>query len=250
MNEGTWNGSVNGCNAGDMDARGRGNALKLINLYRFLADMPPVTTDAIRNQKSQECALMMDANNSLSHSPPTSWDCYTAGGAEAASKSNICSGRAVRCIDIYMSDYGTGNATSIGHRRWLLNNALGPVGIGGTTGGSCHWVIGGSGNAGKQFVAWPPPGPVPREAIAIPGVPSVDSVGWTVQSDSINLANAQVTVLEDGVDKPVTVTQLLANYGSRYAIRINPQGWTSQAGKSYAVSVTNISTPILHGAGC
>jgi hypothetical protein len=29
-----------------------------------------------------------------------------------------------------------------------------------------------------------------------------------------------------------------------YAIRFNPSGWTTQAGRTYAVSVTGISTPI------
>jgi hypothetical protein len=42
----------------------------------------------------------------------------------------------------------------------------------------------------------------------------------------------------------VTVTQLGANYGSRYAIRFNPMGWTTQAGRTYAVAVTNIPTGI------
>ncbi len=71
LSEGTWSGAVSGCNAGDLGTSARANSLRLINLYRFLAELPPVTTDAVRNQKAQECALMMDANNSLNHSPPT-----------------------------------------------------------------------------------------------------------------------------------------------------------------------------------
>ena len=239
LSEGTWNGSVDpACVAGDMTAAGRANALKLLNLYRFLAQLPEVTTDATKNANAQACALMMDANNALSHTPPTTWKCYAAAGATAAGQSNICSGRAVKCIDLYMSD--TGNDTTIGHRRWFLSNQLGPVGIGGTTGGSCHTVIGGTGAAGKAWMSWPPPGPVPLESIAIPGVPSVDTVGWTVQtySASYNLAGASVAVKENGVAKPVTVTQLGANYGSAYAIRFNPQGWASAAGKTYDVTVT------------
>ncbi len=246
MNEGTWSGNVASCTAPDLDDVGRNNALKMLNSYRFIADLPLVALDATRNSKAQQCALMMDANNTLSHSPPSTWTCYSADGAEAAGKSNISSGRAVRSIDMYMSDYGAGNAASLGHRRWFLSNSLGPVGIGGTTGSSCHWVISGSGNAGKPWTAWPPPGPVPVDAIAIPGLTSVDSTGWSVQSDSINLANASVSVTDDGTDMPVIVTQLLANYGSRYALRFNPQGWVSTAGHTYDVSITNIPTPISY----
>ena len=248
LSEGTWSGAVSGCNAGDLGASARANSLRLINLYRFLAELPAVTTDAVRDQKAQECALMMDANNTLNHSPPTSWSCYTSGGAEAAGKSNICSGRAVGCIDLYMAD--SGNATTLGHRRWFLSNQLGPVGIGGTSGGSCHWVIGGSGSVNRAWTAWPPPGPVPLGAIHIPGNTSVDSTGWSVQtySSSYNLANAQVTVKDNGQPVPVTVTQLLANYGSSYAIRFNPQGWTTQAGHTYSVTVTapGVATPISY----
>ena len=73
---------------------------------------------------------------------------------------------------------------------------------------------------------------------------NTDQTGWTVQSDTINLAGAQVKVTVDGADQPVTVTQLMPGYGSRYAFRFNPMGWTTTAGKTYKVSVTGIPTPI------
>jgi hypothetical protein len=190
----------------------------------------------------------MDANNMLSHTPPTNWLFYTAAGATAAGNSNICTGRAVRCIDLYMSDFGAGNAPSLGHRRWFLSNQLGPAGIGGTTGGSCHWVIGGSGNAGKPWVAWPPPGPVPLAAINIPGLQSVDQVGWHVQGYSSNVNNATVTVTDNGQNLPVTVSNLAANYGSPSAIKFIPNGWTSQAGHTYQVTLSggSLAAPISY----
>ena len=55
-----------------------------------------------------------------------------------------------------------------------------------------------------------------------------------------------VTVTAGGQDRPVTVTQLLSGYGSSSAIRFNPNGWTTQAGTTYSVSVTGISTPIQY----
>lgn len=248
MSEGTWNGNAATCTAGDLDGTGRNNALQLLNIYRYIAQLPAVTLDSTRNQKAQACALMMDAANALSHTPDAGWPCYTAAGAEAAGKSNISTGSAVRSIDMYMSDYGTGNAATLGHRRWLLSNSLGPVGIGGTNDGSCHWVIGGSGAAAKSWMSWPPPGPVPVDAIAIPGLDSVDTTGWSVQSDSINLSGAQVTVTDSATDAGlnVTVTQLGQYYGSTYALRFNPQGWTSAAGHTYRVQVSNIATPISY----
>jgi hypothetical protein len=138
----------------------------------------------------------------------------------------------------------SGNATTIGHRRWVLSNSLGPIGIGGTDRASCMWTLTGTGKAGKPWMAWPAAGTIPLQAVSPARGTTVDTTGWTVQSDNINLAGAQVTVTVDGVAQPVTVTQLDANYGSRYAIRFNPMGWTTQAGKTYMVAVTNIPTAI------
>lgn len=243
--EGAFAGNIAMCLPGENSATGKANALKLINLYRFIADLPAVTESAPLSTKAQACSLMMDANNALSHTPPTTWTCYTAGGAEAAGKSNISTTAGVQAIDLYMNDRG--NATTMGHRRWLLSNSLGPVGLGSAPGGSCAWVIGGTGNAGKAWRAWPAPGPFPFAAMSQGGFGmTVDVTGWTVQSDSINLGSATVTVTEGGVDRPVTVTQLGANYGSRYAIRFVANGWTSAAGKNYHVVVGGVTTPIAY----
>jgi hypothetical protein len=126
----------------------------------------------------------------------------------------------------------------------MLSNSLGPIGIGGTDQYSCMWTVGGTGNAAKPWMAWPAAGVVPLQAVVGARGQSVDTTGWSIQSDTINLATAQVTVTVDGADAPVTVTQLLPNYGSRYAIRFNPTGWTTQAGKTYAVAVTG-TTPAI-----
>jgi hypothetical protein len=242
LSEGTWTGDVASCTAGDMGAAARANALRVVNLYRWLAALPPVVTDPTRDAQDQACALMMRANNMISHMPPATWTCYTADGATAAGSSNVSGGRAVSSVDAYMID--SGNATTIGHRRWVLSNSLGPIGIGGTDRASCMWTLSGTGKAGKPWMAWPAAGTIPLQAVAPTRGTTVDSTGWTVQSDNINLAGAQVTVTVDGVAQPVTVTQLDANYGSRYAIRFNPMGWTTQAGKTYAVAVTGIPTAI------
>jgi uncharacterized protein YkwD len=244
LSEGTWSGAVASCTAGDLSADARANALRLVNLYRWLAALPPVDTDPTRNQNDQACALMMRANNMLSHTPPNTWTCWTQAGADGAGSSNISGGQAVSSVDSYMID--SGNATTIGHRRWILSNSLGPIGIGGTDRSSCLWTLSGTGRAAKPWMAWPAAGVIPLQAMvgARGGQQSVDVTGWTVQSDTINLAGAQVAVLADGVNQPVTVTQLDANYGSRYAIRFNPTGWTTQAGRTYAVAVTGITPPI------
>lgn len=231
------------CNAGDTSAAGRANALKLVNLYRFMAGLPPVTNDAARDQKAQACALMMDANDALSHAPPMNWACYSADGAQAAGNSNIAGTAGVSGVDLYMAD--NGNETTMGHRRWILSGSLGPIGLGSTDSYSCMWVLGGSGNANQPFTAWPPPGTFPSGALKASFI-GIDETGWTIQSSSIDLSGAQVTVMDGGQDRPVSVTPLGANYGSSYAIRMVPKGWTSQVGHTYSVSVAGVSQAIKY----
>src|SRR6185436_1586987 len=100
----------------------------------------------------------------------------SATGALAAASSNISTSPAVQSVDLYMID--TGNITSLGHRRWILSNTLGPVGIGSTNAASCLWVLDGRGHARAEWTAWPPAGVVPWEALHLSRSESVDSTGW------------------------------------------------------------------------
>ena len=246
LGEGSWSGAVAGCDAGTLSEDGRANALRLVNLYRYIADLPPVTEDPVRTGKAQECALMMHANGQLSHTPPMNWKCWTADGSSAAGQSNISSTPGVLGVDLYMVD--PGNDTTIGHRRWILSNYLGPIGLGSTAKNSCMLVIGGAGNAGKPWLAWPPPGLVPYQALHVPtiGWAHVDQTGWTVQSDSVDLSGATVSVSVDGVDKPVAVNVLGKNYGSAHAVRFVPQGWTVAPGETYDVELGGVAQPIAY----
>src|SRR6185503_16280440 len=94
LTEGTWTGNVAACDPGDIDAGARERTLRVLNLYRWLADLPAIGDDPTRNAKAQECALMMHANMTLSHTPPPDWTCFSADGSEAAGSSNIATGPA------------------------------------------------------------------------------------------------------------------------------------------------------------
>jgi hypothetical protein len=246
LGEGTWSGSVDTCMAGDISADGRENALRMFNLVRWLAELPAVVTEDARNQQAQACALMMTANKALSHDPPADWKCFTELGKKGASTSNISSGPGVSSVLSYMVD--TGNETTFGHRRIILSNELGPIGLGsaGKDGSSCMQNIGGTGKSAKAWQAWPPPGPFPMQAYVDAYKRSLDSTGWSIQSKNIDLSAAQVTVTSGGQARPVKVEQLTGNYGNNKAIRIVPDGWKAAAGSSYAVSVSGTATPIAY----
>jgi uncharacterized protein YkwD len=246
LSEGTWSGNLAGCVVGDISADGRANALRLFNLQRWLADLPAVVTDANRDAQAQACALMMDANNMLSHEPPSTWTCYTELGRMGAQTSNISSGPGVGSVNGYMVD--NGNETTFGHRRIILSNRLGPIGLGSTGpgGASCMQNIGGSGNAGKMWVAWPPPGPFPMQNYG-GNTRGLSQTGWSVQTvRNIALTGATVAVTSAGAARAVTVSQLTGSYGESNAIRIVPMGWTPAAGQSYTVTVSGVSIPISY----
>lgn len=243
LSEGAFSGSVAGCSAGDVAADGRAHTLLLVNVYRALVGLPPVALDAARNAGSQACALMMDANQQLSHTPPNSWKCFTGLGAATAGQSNIATTAAVQAVGLYMTD--PGNPTTIGHRRWILSNSLGPIGVGSTNQYSCMSVLGGNGNAALPYAAWPPPGSVPIQAWHV-AAESLDATGWSIQSDAIELSGAKVSVKDAGQDMLVDTVVLLPNYGSASALRFNPKGWKAAAGHTYQVTVAGASKPLSY----
>lgn len=245
MAEGTWNGDTTSCNAGDMTPEARETTLRMLNLYRWMAGLAPVTSDPDNDQKAQQCALMMTANGMLSHTPPNSWKCYSADGASAAGKSNISQSPSVRSVDLYMID--PGNETTLGHRRWILSAMFGPTGIGGTSMASCLWTFGSTkAGSGPMWNSWPAQGVVPIQALTARGSGGIDATGWSVHSDKIKLAAATISVTSDGMDLPGSVTQLQGGYGSTYALRFNPMGWKTEAGKTYTVTVGGLTPEITY----
>lgn len=208
-----------------------------------MAGLPEVTTTSVLDEAAQACALIAQANNQLNHYPQPSAACYSEAAANASGRSSIASTAGVGAVDLYMED--PGNPNTMGHRRWLLANSLGPIGLGTASTYSCMHVVGGSGSAGAPWVAWPPPGPVPIEVMH-PRWYKLDETGWTIQSDAISLNGADVTVTRDGVPLPVQVVELAGGYGSDQALNILPDGWASEAGRSYEVEVVGASQAISY----
>ena len=77
-----WTGSVSGCQAGTTSAAWKDAVVRTVNSVRVMAGLPgTVTVNLTHSAMNQQAALMMDANSALSHSPPSSWNCYSADGA-------------------------------------------------------------------------------------------------------------------------------------------------------------------------
>lgn len=246
--EGQFSGNIAQCDAGDISETSKDHALRLVNLYRWLVNLPPVTRDPAHDAKAQQCALMMAANGKLSHTPPNTWKCWTEDGALAAKRSNISTAPGVTSVDRYVIDSGANNHDTLGHRRWILSNSLGPIGVGSTgTKASCLWVIGGNGTSKPSFTAWPPAGKVPLKAFAPYGKESIDQTGWSIQSDSLILTKAKIRVTDENDNElAVTQWQLGGGYGSKYAIAFTPTGWKTEGDRTYTVHVDGIGKPFSY----
>ncbi len=165
----SWTGSVAGCMAGDTTEAFKGAVLRRLNYYRAMAGLNgDLTLDPSLSAKAQKAALMMDARDSLSHTPSTDWPCYSVDGAEAAGLSLLAysnaPARSVGLLDGYMRDRGANNA-AVGHRRWILFPPLATVGTGDAPQANALWVIVPRSPGPPRppaAIAWPPRGFVPR----------------------------------------------------------------------------------------
>lgn len=210
-----WNGNISNCTPGSTTQAFRDSVLLRINYYRQMAGIPALTGfNSTYNTQDQAAALMMAANQTLNHTPPTTWKCYTQTGYDGSSTSNLALGAyGPDAIDLYMEDGGT---PSLGHRRWILYPQTQQMGTGDIT-GSGGWMT--VSNAMKawdshawearpatlnDFVSWPPAAFIPYEV--------VDPV-WSFAVAGADFTNATVTVTSNGTNVPVTVSHPANGYG-------------------------------------
>ena len=131
-----WNGSVEKCNPGTLTQAIYDKAEKRINFFRLVNDLPKITFNPEYHKQPQAAAMMMLANNNLSHTPPKTWKCYSDDAAAGASKSCLSLNwssytKEKSIVTGFMNDIGESNYFC-GHRRWLLYSKATEVGYGAT----------------------------------------------------------------------------------------------------------------------
>jgi uncharacterized protein YkwD len=225
-------GSLLGCLPGLTSSSTNAATLSSLNFVRSLTGLAPVTFSNALNASAQKAALIMAANGTLSHSPSSSWKCWSSTGAKAASKSNLAlsypSLRAGQIIDLYMDDPGANNV-SAGHRRWILYPFSTVMGSGSTKTANALTVIGPTSTAqpNPKWVGWPSAGYFPN---------TIEPRGrWSVSSGlkSINFARAKVAVyngthrinvrrypVHTGYGQPTLVWQMPASFSKTSAYRV------------------------------
>lgn len=241
-----WAGNVGSCNPGSTSAAFKEAVLRRINFFRAMAGVPAVQGFAADyNSKAQAAALMMSAQNSLSHAPGTSWACYTAAGAEGAGSSNLYLGvYGPSAISGYIYDPGGGNYF-VGHRRWILYPQTKFMGTGdipttsGKAAANALWVFdsvnmwGPRPDTREAFVAWPPPGYVPYQVVY---------PRWSFAYAGADFSGASVTLSKNGSPLSVTVSPVANGYGENTLVWEPGDSFGSAPGSdtTYQVTLNNV----------
>jgi len=230
-----FNDDENLCTAGSLSESVQNKVLARINYYRTEVGLPSVTFDALLNAKAMEGALMIKANKQLSHTPPSTWKCYSAYGYEGCNKGNIYLGRHTSyAIDGYIQDPGSGNK-AVGHRRWILYSRGNILGHGSTDNSSVLYVIGNTlpvPDDMPEFTSWPPKGYAIGRLI---------HPRWSISIPNANFDNALVTMTGPS-DEIISLVQndVYNGYGDNTLVW-EPNGIENTIdGNEYSVTVSNI----------
>lgn len=238
-----WSGSHAGCNPGTTAAAFREAIVRRINYFRAMGGIPPISGfKAEYTQKAQAAALMMSVNKALDHTPPATWTCYTQDGYQGASSSNLFLGvYGPSAITGYIHDFGAGN-TFVGHRRWILYPQTQSMGSGdippvnGYPASNALWVFdtenmwGARPQTREPYVAWPPPGYVPRQFLF---------PRWSFSYPQANFGATTVTVTRNNQPVPVSINPIANGYGENTIVW--ELGEPLPAGEvTYSVSLQNV----------
>lgn len=129
------------CQSGWLKYDEKRKALKELNAIRRAHDLEPVGYDAGKDKLTAASALIMTANNTLTHYPDSRMKCYSKNGYEGSSKGNlhlVSTSTAVLAEDNYVEQsirdlLIDDNVLSLGHRFWFLDPFLGNISYGRST---------------------------------------------------------------------------------------------------------------------
>jgi hypothetical protein len=205
-----WTGSVSGCKAGQVSDAARAATLGQINYFRVMAGLRRVTFDPDLAPVAQRTALMMDANDQLSHDPPDNWACRTDAAARLAGRANLGLGSSTtgaKAIDRYIQDASHLHA---GHRRWLLNPRTAVMAAGSTGAANAVAVTGMPQHSLSvpRWIPWPSAGYFPS--------PLEPNGKWSLSAANprTDLAQASVMVTDtEGRRYPVTKHPVANGFG-------------------------------------
>lgn len=241
-----WNGSIDGCNAGTLAPGYLTAALDRVNYLRAQAGVPAVTANSVSNDRAQRAALIMEANGTNNHNPPTTATCYSPEGAEGARFSQLALNSGESWAEHLMDDFGPSN-TSVSHRIGYLDPSMTSVGFGQTARSHATFTVdadpdGSLSRYPQPGVAWPTAGFFP--APLLPGI----SKRWSFSTYGVGfneLSEAQVSMtrIAPSASLPVDVT---IEHRDLTTVVFKPEGITAptqgEADVTYRIRISNVRT--------
>ncbi|HEY1047178.1 MAG TPA: CAP domain-containing protein [Bacteroidia bacterium] len=222
------------CDPGQLSNESLTYILERLKYYRRLAGVnDSCKFDINLNKKAQSAALMMEANQKLSHAPGRQWKCYNKDGEIAASKSNLSLGYgSVDALTGQITDDGAGNQ-ACGHRRWILNPLNRVFGLGSTDDAMCLYVIDTDLNQRTSKdthpVMWPSADYFPLKL-----APN----RWSFSLSDADFTKANVTVMKGKANVPLKKESVFIGYA------MNTLVWqmngNQDAGQTYDVKINNV----------
>ncbi|WP_267387948.1 CAP domain-containing protein [Sphingomonas sp. GC_Shp_3] len=258
--------SATNCVAGQLKASITAQVLAAVNGIRALHRLPPVGYSTADEPAAQAASLMMAANGTLSHTPPTTWKCYSDLGAAGAGSSDLAGAFQTGNIALQSDDAILGGlmdevsnivANNVGHRRWILDPfattfSYGRTVVSGSTGQILDFAAlkvfnnSGAAPAGGMlpaFVAYPY-GDYPTRYFKGGSLFSFGVIANAANryaNTSVNYASATVRVaVHGGAELAVSnISSDTAGYGLPNNLQFAIAGITN--GTSYDVTIANVS---------
>lgn len=249
------------CTSGTLKDSVKATFLAQLNTIRALHNLPAVAYSNEEDSQEQDTSLMMAVAKQLSHTPATTWPCYSSSGAAGAGSSNLVGGWGTglpfNSEDDYLGLWLTENGSAdIGHRRWILSPFLGK-----TSYGRVAVVLADGSRASAAsmrvfnfhtspavpsgippFVAYPY-GDYPQRYFGLGNYLSFTAISSTSSSwanQAVSFASATITVT--GPAGAMTVTDVSTDnqgYGVPNSIQWRVTGL--QAGTTYTVKISGVS---------
>lgn len=252
-------GSTGSCSVYVADAATQGTARAAYNFVRGLDGLDALSslTDTHLSD-AEKSALIMAANNTLTHYPAKSFKCYTSGGASAARHSDLAylwdsdpswMPTVSQFIRIYMDDPASTNE-AVPHRRWILRPEAGTMAnayaIRGVQGGRVAtndlYVFPSntdrSGAAKPKFYAWPAKGYFPT------GLEPGGRWSLSASSSKVHFKNAKVNVTYNGDTVKVKRYKPAEGYADNalvWQFATAPPKVTGSGERDYRVTVSHIT---------
>lgn len=218
--------------------------LASVNLMRKIAGLPIVSLDDTYNTYAQHGSVLLGAWGqqygylSLNHTPscaPGMDSSFYDLGYRGTSQGNIACGYPASYYNIplftvgYMQDEDPGNASRVGHRRWILNPKMGKTGLGYAINSLNHaysalYAFDSSAPLPDyDFIAWPSSGNFPNNLMSAkePWSITLNPTKFKTSSAYLNTSSISLTVqAPNGVSKTFSPSEesdaCLNNYGSSY----------------------------------